>query len=83
MAQAASAGYVASAGVDLGTAATQHLFWVEQVGLQFEVAADFVAAQVADNALILALATGRLLRIDLLKAEDVDGSMPLAKSHCS
>ena len=37
---------------------------------------DFVAGQVANNVLILALANGRILRIDLDNAEDVDGKSP-------
>ena len=37
------------------------------------LAADFVAAQVANNVLILALATGRILRIDLDNPADIDG----------
>jgi vacuolar protein sorting-associated protein 18 len=49
------------------------IFDVRDVQLQFSVAADFVAAQVANNVLILALATGRILRIDLDSPEDIDG----------
>ena len=49
------------------------LFDVERVQLQFNMGADFVAAQVANNVLILALATGRILRIDLSHPEDIDG----------
>jgi vacuolar protein sorting-associated protein 18 len=56
------------------------MFNVERVQLQFNLSSDFVAGAVANNVLILALATGRILRIDLDNAEDVDG-MKLAKSH--
>lgn len=50
------------------------LFNVERVQLQFSIAADFVATQVANNVLILALATGRILRIDLDNPADIDGA---------
>ena len=49
------------------------IFNVERVQLQFNIASDFVAAQVANNVLILALATGRILRIDLESPSDIDG----------
>lgn len=49
------------------------IFSVETVQLAFSIAADFVAAQVANNVLILALSTGRILRIDLERPEDIDG----------
>lgn len=48
------------------------MFNVERVQLQFNIAADFVAAQVANNVLILALANGRILRIDLDNPTDID-----------
>lgn len=49
------------------------IFDVQRVQLQFQIAADFVAAQVANNVLVLALSTGRILRIDLDTPEDIDG----------
>jgi hypothetical protein len=49
------------------------IFAVESVQLQFSVAADFVAAQVANNVIVLALSNGRILRIDLERPEDIDG----------
>ena len=49
------------------------IFDVESVQLQFSIAADFVAAQVANNVIVLALSNGRILRIDLNKPEDIDG----------
>jgi len=48
------------------------IFDVEKVELQFSTTSDFVAAQVANNVLILALQTGRILRIDLDNAGDID-----------
>ncbi|KAI2630479.1 vacuolar protein sorting protein-like protein DigA [Xylaria nigripes] len=48
------------------------IFDVEPVQLQFSIAADFVAAQVANNILVLALSNGRILRIDLNMPEDID-----------
>ena len=50
------------------------IFKVERVQLQFSISSDFVAAQVANNVLVLALSTGRLLRIDLDSPSDIDGS---------
>lgn len=51
------------------------IFDVQRVQLQFSIAADFVAAQVANNVLVLALSTGRILRIDLDTPEDIDGKI--------
>ncbi|PHH75372.1 hypothetical protein CDD80_2437 [Ophiocordyceps camponoti-rufipedis] len=48
------------------------IFTVERVQLQFSIAAEFVAAQVANNVIILALHNGRILRIDLNRPEDID-----------
>ncbi len=50
------------------------IFDVERVQLQFSIAAAFVAAQVANNVLVLALSNGRILRIDLNRPEDIDGA---------
>jgi hypothetical protein len=49
------------------------IFSVERVQLQFSISADFVAAQVANNVIILALSNGRILRIDLNRPQDIDG----------
>ena len=49
------------------------IFDVDRVVLQFAVSSDFVAAQVANNVLVLALSTGRILRIDLDSPADIDG----------
>ncbi|CRG87111.1 Vacuolar protein sorting-associated protein 18 homolog [Talaromyces islandicus] len=68
-----SSGYVAPSNLSEGQdAASQPIFDVRPVQLQFSLGADFVAAQVANNVLILALATGRILRIDLDSPEDID-----------
>ncbi|KKP02713.1 hypothetical protein THAR02_05166 [Trichoderma harzianum] len=48
------------------------IFTIERVQLQFSIAADFAAAQVANNVIILALTSGRILRIDLNRPEDID-----------
>ncbi|CAK7226014.1 tethering complex subunit [Sporothrix bragantina] len=48
------------------------IFDVQRVQLQFTIAANFVAAQVANNVLVLALSNGRILRIDLNRPEDID-----------
>jgi hypothetical protein len=49
------------------------MFNIERVSLQFNISSDFVAAAVANNVLILALSTGRILRIDLDSPADIDG----------
>ncbi|KAJ9612258.1 tethering complex subunit [Cladophialophora chaetospira] len=67
------AGYVAPGlGAGNGVETTLPIFNVERVQLQFNIASDFVAGQVANNVLILALATGRILRIDLESPSDID-----------
>jgi hypothetical protein len=48
------------------------MFEVQRVQMKFDISADFVAAQVADNVLVLALSTGRILRFDLDNAKDID-----------
>lgn len=61
------------------------IFTIERVQLQFSVAADFAAAQVANNVIILALSSGRILRIDLNRPEDIDGncySAPIRQCVC-
>jgi vacuolar protein sorting-associated protein 18 len=68
------AGYVApNLGAGSAVETTLPIFNVERVQLQFNIASDFVAGQVANNVLILALATGRILRIDLESPSDIDG----------
>lgn len=53
------------------------IFNVERAQMAFSVTAEFVAAQVANNIMILALSNGRILRIDLKRPEDIDGTSPL------
>ena len=48
------------------------IFDVQRVDMQFSIASDFVAAQVANNTLLLALQTGRIMRIDLESPSDID-----------
>lgn len=67
----ASSGFAAN-GVPLVADESLPIFDVERVQLQFSIAADFVAAQVANNVLVLALSNGRILRIDLNRPEDID-----------
>jgi vacuolar protein sorting-associated protein 18 len=67
------AGYVAAGAAQGGTDTELPIFNVERVRLQFNIASDFVAGQVANDVLILALATGRILRIDLESPQDIDG----------
>ena len=80
MALEISTGFAAS-GSSLPEEVGLPIFNVERVQLQFSIAADFVAAQVANNVLILALATGRILRIDLDNPADIDGAT--LQIHCS
>ncbi|KIW12474.1 hypothetical protein PV08_09751 [Exophiala spinifera] len=65
-------GYVAQGLARGGVETSLPIFNVERVQLQFNIASDFVAGQVANNVLILALATGRILRIDLESPSDID-----------
>ncbi|KAK5199313.1 tethering complex subunit [Exophiala xenobiotica] len=64
--------YVAKGMAQGGVENALPIFNVERVQLQFNIASDFVAGQVANNVLILALATGRILRIDLESPSDID-----------
>ena len=73
MALNATGGYVASSGLQDLTKTSLPIFNVERVQLQFSISSNFVAAQVANNVLILALSTGRILRIDLDSPADIDG----------
>ena len=67
-------GYVAPGLAQGGAETTLPIFSVERVRLQFNIASDFVAGQVANDVLVLALATGRILRIDLESPQDIDGN---------
>lgn len=79
MALSTASGYAPLSNLQDVPDATLPIFNVEKVQLQFNIAADFVAAQVANNVLIFALATGKILRIDLGNAADIDGICP---SYC-
>lgn len=68
-------GYVAASNLQDLTDASLPIFNVERVQLQFSLSSDFVAAQVANNVLVLALSTGRILRIDLDSPADIDGGV--------
>ncbi len=59
------------------------IFKVERVQLQFSISSDFVTAQVANNVLVLALSTGRILQIDLDSPGDIDGSSASQYFHRS
>ncbi|KAF2637678.1 hypothetical protein P280DRAFT_406519 [Massarina eburnea CBS 473.64] len=72
MAYDMSTGYAAPGTNNLQDDASLPMFNVERVSLQFSVASDFVAAAVANNVLILALSTGRILRISLDSPADID-----------
>lgn len=76
MAYDLSAGYAAPGSSNIPDDALLPMFNIERVSLQFSVASDFVAAAVANNVLILALSTGRILRIDLDSPADIDGMLP-------
>ncbi|KAF8448426.1 putative vacuolar protein sorting-associated protein [Terfezia claveryi] len=67
-------GFVASTPANIPDfgADLEPIFNLERVGLEFQIASDFVAVQVANNVIILALASNRLLRIDLHNPQDVD-----------
>ena len=73
MALSPAGGYVASTGLQGLSDPSLPIFNVERVQLQFSISSDFVAAQVANNVLVLALSTGRILRIDLDSPADIDG----------
>lgn len=75
MAFESSSGYVASSSLNDLNDASLPTFNVELVNLKFDRPSDFVAAQVANNVLILAFETGRILRFDLDSPEDIDGML--------
>ena len=68
-----SSGYVAAQDLQDLNESSRPIFNILPVQLQFSIASDFVAAQVANNVLVIALANGRIIRIDLDNAEDIDG----------
>lgn len=68
-----SGGYIAARDIQDLSESSLPIFNVEPVQLQFSIASDFVAAQVANNVLVIALANGRIIRIDLDNPADIDG----------
>jgi len=74
MALNGDSGYAAPGTYQTSNESVLPIFNVEKVQLQFQIGSDFVAGQVANNVLILALATGRILRIDLESPSDIDGT---------
>ena len=81
MALSPSNGYVAGNTLQNLTLEDESLpiFDIERVQLQFQLGFDFVAAQVANNVLVLALSNGKVLRIDLDNPEDIDGKHTLPR----
>ena len=71
--------HVAASGVGEAADPQLPIFDAQRVQFQFSLSAEFVAAQIANNVLVLALATGRILRIDLNNAEDIDGEAALSR----
>lgn len=80
MALSGPAGGAAPTSLQNGDDESLPIFKVERVQLQFSISADFVAAQVANNVLVLALSTGRILRIDLDSPSDIDGLLVSTQS---
>jgi hypothetical protein len=74
MAYDTSSGYAPPSTSNAQDDASLPMFNIERVSLQFSISSDFVAAAVANNVLVLALSTGRILRIDLDSPADIDGS---------
>lgn len=72
MAYDMTSGYAPPSTSNMQEDASLPMFNIERVSLQFNISSDFVAAAVANNVLILALSTGRILRIDLDSPADID-----------
>ncbi|KAI4928955.1 hypothetical protein J4E85_005577 [Alternaria conjuncta] len=72
MAYDTSSGYAPPSTSNMQEDASGPMFSIERVALQFTVSSDFVAAAVANNVVVLALSTGRILRIDLDSPADID-----------
>lgn len=70
-------GYIPPSELPPEDATSLPIFNIERVQLQFQRPSEFVAAQVANNAIILAFSTGRILRIDLEDAGEIEGT-----AHC-
>ena len=74
-----SSGYVAPSNLRELHQTDLPIFNVERVEFKFSIASDFVAAQVANNVLIIALSSGRILRIDLDTPADIDGELYICR----
>ncbi|KAF2841545.1 hypothetical protein M501DRAFT_928930 [Patellaria atrata CBS 101060] len=72
MAFDSSGGYVAASNLQDASETAPPIFTVERVELRFGTSSEFLAAEVANNVLILALSTNRILRIDLDSPTDID-----------
>jgi hypothetical protein len=68
-------GYIPASDAPPDASVELPVFNIERVQLQFPRPSDFVAAQVANNAIVLAFATGRILRIDLEDAGEIEGEV--------
>ncbi|KAI9661348.1 MAG: hypothetical protein M1831_003081 [Alyxoria varia] len=67
-----AAGFNGSGNLPEANEGSPPIFDVKKVDMQFSIASEFVAAQVANNVLIIALQTGRIMRIDLDNPADID-----------
>ncbi|KAI9890555.1 MAG: hypothetical protein M1814_003895 [Vezdaea aestivalis] len=67
-----SKGYVAASTAQESAEVSPPIFEVTKLDLQFSILADFVAAQAANNVLIFALSSGRILRVDWDRPQDID-----------
>jgi vacuolar protein sorting-associated protein 18 len=81
MAVEPSSGYVPATDFQDVPEETLPVFVVERVQLQFPRPSDFVAAQIANNAIFLAFSTGRILRIDLQDAAEIEGEVFAIYQH--
>ncbi|KAK4106068.1 hypothetical protein N658DRAFT_482011 [Parathielavia hyrcaniae] len=78
----AAAEAVANLAAAADDAAALPIFDVQRVELVFSITVDFVAGAAANNVLVLALANGRILRIDLYKPDDIDDiDLPATKKQ--
>lgn len=76
-----SSGYVAPSNLQDFHQPALPIFNIERVEFKFSISSEFVAAQVANNVLILALSNGRILRIDLDSPADIDGKLQTTTLH--
>lgn len=77
-----NSGYVAPSNLQELNQPALPIFNIERVEFKFNISSDFVAAQVANNVLILALSSGRILRIDLDSPADIDGRQLSLRATC-